>query len=149
MNDQPPSRCCAPAHAGEQPREVPATDGGGETDATPPAPERHRVEQAVVPAGGFAMGDAHRDGNRADGEDPVHPVRLDRFSIDANTYTRRAARGMSVNPFMPAAGNEPWVMRGGSLLCRDSYCNRYRNAARPPNTPDPSTASIGFRTVAR
>ena len=41
------------------------------------------------------------------------------------------------------------VMRGGSFLCHDSYCNRYRNAARSSNTPDSSTANIGFRTVAR
>lgn len=41
------------------------------------------------------------------------------------------------------------VMRGGSYLCQDSYCNRYRNAARSSNTPDSSTGNTGFRTVAR
>lgn len=41
------------------------------------------------------------------------------------------------------------VMRGGSFLCHDSYCNRYRNAARSSNTPDSSMANTGFRTVAR
>jgi len=39
-------------------------------------------------------------------------------------------------------------MRGGSYLCHDSYCNRYRNAARTSNTPDSSMANAGFRTVA-
>ena len=39
------------------------------------------------------------------------------------------------------------VMRGGSYLCHDSYCNRYRNAARSSNTPDSSTGNTGFRTV--
>jgi formylglycine-generating enzyme len=39
------------------------------------------------------------------------------------------------------------VMRGGSYLCHDSYCNRYRNAARTSNTPDSSMANAGFRTV--
>ncbi|MFC5997640.1 formylglycine-generating enzyme family protein [Quadrisphaera sp. GCM10027208] len=39
------------------------------------------------------------------------------------------------------------VMRGGSFLCHDSYCNRYRNAARSSNTPDSSMANGGFRTV--
>lgn len=38
------------------------------------------------------------------------------------------------------------VMRGGSFLCHDSYCNR--NAARSSNTPDSSMANGGFRTVA-
>jgi formylglycine-generating enzyme required for sulfatase activity len=40
------------------------------------------------------------------------------------------------------------VMRGGSYLCHDSYCNRYRVAARSRNTPDSSTANIGFRVAA-
>ncbi|GHE73296.1 formylglycine-generating enzyme family protein [Streptomyces vinaceus] len=40
------------------------------------------------------------------------------------------------------------VMRGGSYLCHDSYCNRYRVAARSSNTPDSSTANIGFRIAA-
>ncbi len=39
------------------------------------------------------------------------------------------------------------VLRGGSYLCHDSYCNRYRNAARSSNTPDSSMGNGGFRTV--
>ena len=67
----------------------------------------------------------------------------DRF--DANSYTR----GHPVaDPYEPPR-RRPRVMRGGSFLCHDSYCNRYRNAARSSNTPDSSTANIGFRTVAR
>ncbi|MEU8759030.1 formylglycine-generating enzyme family protein [Streptomyces sp. NPDC048659] len=37
------------------------------------------------------------------------------------------------------------VIRGGSYLCHDSYCNRYRVAARSHNTPDSSTGHGGFR----
>jgi formylglycine-generating enzyme required for sulfatase activity len=37
------------------------------------------------------------------------------------------------------------VIRGGSYLCHDSYCNRYRVAARSSNTPDSSTGNMGFR----
>jgi formylglycine-generating enzyme len=40
-------------------------------------------------------------------------------------------------------------MRGGSFLCHDSYCNRYRVAARGSNTPESSASNIGFRVVAR
>jgi sulfatase modifying factor 1 len=40
------------------------------------------------------------------------------------------------------------VMRGGSYLCHESYCNRYRVAARTSNTPDSSSGNIGFRCVA-
>lgn len=37
------------------------------------------------------------------------------------------------------------VMRGGSYLCHDSYCHRYRVAARSSNTPESSAGNIGFR----
>ncbi len=38
--------------------------------------------------------------------------------------------------------------RGGSFLCHDSYCNRYRVAARGSNTPQSSASNQGFRVVA-
>ena len=41
------------------------------------------------------------------------------------------------------------ALRGGSFLCHDSYCNRYRVAARHANTADTSASNIGFRVVAR
>ncbi|MDA9934781.1 formylglycine-generating enzyme family protein [Rubripirellula sp.] len=37
------------------------------------------------------------------------------------------------------------VQRGGSYLCHDSYCNRYRVSARIGNTPDSSASNVGFR----
>ena len=37
------------------------------------------------------------------------------------------------------------TLRGGSYLCHDSYCNRYRVAARTCNTPDSSAGNTGFR----
>jgi len=50
------------------------------------------------------------------------------------------------NPTGPPIGTSR-VMRGGSFLCHDSYCNRYRVAARTQNTPESSAANIGFRCV--
>lgn len=38
--------------------------------------------------------------------------------------------------------------RGGSFLCHESYCNRYRVAARGANDPDTSTSHTGFRVAA-
>ena len=38
-------------------------------------------------------------------------------------------------------------MRGGSFLCHESYCNRYRVGARSSNTPDSASSNIGFRVV--
>ncbi|MGA8790881.1 MAG: formylglycine-generating enzyme family protein [Paenarthrobacter sp.] len=52
----------------------------------------------------------------------------------------------SENPVGPTIGNGR-VMRGGSYLCHDSYCNRYRVAARTSNTPESSSGNLGFRTV--
>lgn len=51
------------------------------------------------------------------------------------------------NPTGPTIGAGR-VMRGGSYLCHDSYCNRYRVAARTSNTPESSSGNCGFRTVA-
>ncbi|GAE29799.1 formylglycine-generating enzyme family protein [Halalkalibacter hemicellulosilyticus] len=48
------------------------------------------------------------------------------------------------NPIGPSKGTEK-VMKGGSYLCHQSYCNRYRVAARTKNTPDSSTGNMGFR----
>ena len=316
------SACCAPGREGGPHRH---SAGPELLSIGRPSRAAHRVEQVVVPAQEFAMGDAHDDGARPDGETPVHPVRLEGFTIDATTVTvadfaafvdatgyvteaetfgysavfhlhlteadrefvvgqpaqtpwwlgvagadwrhpdgpssstpgredhpvthvswndaqaycawagRRlpteaewecAARGgrtgerypwgdelRSDGDAWPAnifqgtfptedtaedgwAGTAPvrafpaqgyglfqmvgnvwewcadrfapdWyarsplvaptgpedgatrVMRGGSFLCHDSYCNRYRNAARSANTPDSSTSNTGFRTVAR
>ncbi|MCF7848264.1 MAG: formylglycine-generating enzyme family protein [Kiritimatiellales bacterium] len=50
------------------------------------------------------------------------------------------------NPIGPDTG-ERRLNRGGSYLCHDSYCNRYRVAARTSNTPDSSTGNLGFRCV--
>ncbi|TZG41644.1 formylglycine-generating enzyme family protein [Halomonas eurihalina] len=52
------------------------------------------------------------------------------------------------NPRGPEQGTRR-TMRGGSFLCHDSYCNRYRNSARSSNTPESSASNIGFRTVFR
>jgi sulfatase modifying factor 1 len=54
----------------------------------------------------------------------------------------------ATNPRGPRTG-ETRAMKGGSFLCHDSYCNRYRVAARTQNTPDSSTGNIGFRCVRR
>jgi sulfatase modifying factor 1 len=50
------------------------------------------------------------------------------------------------NPQGPESGTAK-VIKGGSFLCHESYCNRYRVAARTSNTPDSSTSNMGFRCV--
>ena len=50
---------------------------------------------------------------------------------------------------LPAVGRPGELLdlqvRGGSYLCHQSYCNRYRVAARSSNTPDSSIGHTGFR----
>jgi formylglycine-generating enzyme required for sulfatase activity len=65
----------------------------------------------------------------------------------ATSYTTPDAAPGQDDPTGPPTGDVR-VLRGGSYLCHDSYCNRYRNSARSSNTPDSSMANGGFRTVA-
>lgn len=39
------------------------------------------------------------------------------------------------------------VVRGGSFMCHDSFCNRYRVSARTANTPDSTSSHTGFRVA--
>jgi formylglycine-generating enzyme len=54
------------------------------------------------------------------------------------------ANAPAANPTGPDSGDAR-VMRGGSYLCHDSYCNRYRVAARSSAPPDSAAANLGFR----
>ena len=60
----------------------------------------------------------------------------DWFSIDSHRAGETASG--------PTSRNSK-VLKGGSYLCHDSYCNRYRVAARYANTPDSATGNMGFR----
>ncbi|WP_375249914.1 formylglycine-generating enzyme family protein [Sphingomonas sp.] len=42
-------------------------------------------------------------------------------------------------------GPTRFVVKGGSFLCSDQYCARYRPAARQPQSADTATSHIGFR----
>lgn len=53
----------------------------------------------------------------------------------------------TTDPTGPGTG-ESKVIRGGSHLCHESYCFRYRVAARSANTPDSTTGHAGFRCAA-
>lgn len=63
------------------------------------------------------------------------------------------------NPFIPRTaaptsddGSDTQTaraLRGGSFLCSDDYCTRYRPSARISSTPDHASNHIGFRCVLR
>jgi sulfatase modifying factor 1 len=64
----------------------------------------------------------------------------DWFALDA--YQRDTAD----HPRGPSGG-ERKVMRGGSYLCHESYCRRYRVDARSSSEPDSSAGNVSFRLV--
>lgn len=67
-------------------------------------------------------------------------------------YRTRAGLGVARNPagLMEGPGQGPSatprrVQRGGSFLCSDSYCSRYRPSARHGCAPDTGMSHVGFR----
>ncbi len=60
------------------------------------------------------------------------------------SYHRNERKVTRVNPKGPRHGQSK-VIKGGSYLCHDSYCNRYRVGARTNSTPDSSTGNMGIR----
>jgi formylglycine-generating enzyme required for sulfatase activity len=73
---------------------------------------------------------------------------------DAALYVRRGRGGVIVDPQGPDEGTQSdghyearRVHRGGSFLCCDQYCSRYRPSARHGGSPDTGTSHVGFRCV--
>jgi sulfatase modifying factor 1 len=77
------------------------------------------------------------------------------FNMTGNTWewcwggwsTDDNLEGPIIDPTGPTNGSNR-INRGGSFLCHESYCNRYRVAARTKNTPDSAASNLGFRCVA-
>jgi formylglycine-generating enzyme required for sulfatase activity len=55
----------------------------------------------------------------------------------------------SYDPAQPQFRVPRKVVKGGSFLCADTYCLRYRPAARRPQMVDTGMSHIGFRCVRR
>ena len=55
----------------------------------------------------------------------------------------------SLDPHQPQFRTPRRVIKGGSFLCADSYCMRYRPAARRPQMIDTGMSHIGFRCIDR
>ncbi|MFC6465246.1 formylglycine-generating enzyme family protein [Marinilactibacillus sp. GCM10026970] len=64
------------------------------------------------------------------------------YSVSGNVWEWGAEY---FDPSIKDQKDAPRVTRGGSYLCHDSYCNRYRVSARTSNTPDSSSGNTGFR----
>lgn len=72
-----------------------------------------------------------------------------------DTYQARAAAGgVTANPVGPTDSHDPdepgvpkRVQRGGSFLCSDQYCARFRIGTRGKGAPDTGSTHVGFRCV--
>jgi formylglycine-generating enzyme len=72
----------------------------------------------------------------------------------ADLYRNRAGDRMAINPAGPEKSFDPRqqytplrTQKGGSFLCNDTYCTRYRPSARHGCTPDTGMSHVGFRCV--
>lgn len=61
--------------------------------------------------------------------------------------TRPCCAADSYDPDQPGTPVARRVIKGGSFLCADSYCLRYRPAARRPQAVDTGMSHVGFRCV--
>lgn len=71
---------------------------------------------------------------------------------DPIEYQRRIGRKPLEDPLGPSCSGgsdyeERRAQRGGSFLCNDSFCARYRPSARHGCTPDTGMSHVGFRCV--
>lgn len=71
----------------------------------------------------------------------------------ATTFTDRASQGLCDNPTGPDSSVDAEspaprrVIKGGSFLCHESYCESFRPSARRGTAPDTGSSHVGFRLV--
>ena len=102
--------------------------------------------------GTFPIKNSNEDGYR--GTAPIRSFPANDFGLyevagnvwewTADWWAVEHGAGPHADPTGPDGGTAK-VMRGGSYLCHDSYCNRYRVAARTRNDPDSASGNQGFR----
>jgi len=73
---------------------------------------------------------------------------------DKQLYQAYEKDDIQDNPQGPVKSNDPdqpylplRVQKGGSFLCHDSYCQRYRPSARQSSSPESGMSHVGFRCV--
>ena len=74
-------------------------------------------------------------------------TRRTRQAVLRATQPARGPVEGSYDPAQPQFRVPRKVIKGGSFLCADSYCLRYRPAARRPQMIDTGMSHIGFRCV--
>lgn len=76
------------------------------------------------------------------------PVKKKAGACCAIPNPRGGRERASHDPHSPGATPRK-VLKGGSHLCAETYCQRYRPAARHPQAVDSATTHIGFRCIVR
>jgi sulfatase modifying factor 1 len=72
-----------------------------------------------------------------------------RHSCCGPPRARTVHKSESYDPLSPHVKIARKVCKGGSHLCAVNYCQRYRPAARHPQSVDSPTSHVGFRCIAR
>jgi formylglycine-generating enzyme required for sulfatase activity len=108
-------------------------------------PAKHATHKANHWQGVFPLADRGDDGFK--GVAPVgcfEPNGYGLYDMAGNAWELTAEAWNKGEGAQKAA-----VIKGGSWLCADHFCLRYRPAARQPSDPSLGTDHIGFRTALR
>jgi len=119
-------------------------------ELTPGGEHRCNVWQGAFPARNDCL-DGHA------GTAPAHAFAANGFGLHnvcgnvwewcADWFSATHPEGLLRDPRGPARGTRR-VIRGGSYLCHESYCFRFRVAARSATLPEATTGHMGFRCAA-
>lgn len=66
-------------------------------------------------------------------------------AIDLSEFKNKDYKDFIVNNISSINEESEYAIKGGSFLCHDSYCNRYRLGARNGNTANSTSSNCGFR----
>jgi formylglycine-generating enzyme required for sulfatase activity len=67
------------------------------------------------------------------------------WELTSSAFEERLESATTLHGTQP--GDTPVSIRGGSYMCHDSYCHRYRLSARSSTTADSSIGHMGFRVA--